>query len=466
MSAISLIGQVAWLILPCCHTCQPAEQPSETPKVMSRADGERIAWLGQHAIPLRSIDPEEEDFKDLEPLKAAIGNARIVALGEQTHGDGATFLAKCRLVKFLHQEMGFDVLAWESGLYECREMDRALADASIPVVEASQRGAFAIWTLSAQAQPVFRYCRETFKTDRPLEMAGFDHQFSAATEPPHWLTGIVEFFDAADPGMLPADLRTAFVPLGTGRAFSQHATGADIRELQMQWKRLPPLFESGHEKLVGKHGAAEVEFMRRATDDAIISLECMAQYRESKRDVVLREDPNLRDRRMGENLIWLANERYKGRKIILWAATMHLVRKASAIELPADWGMSYQDVVTMGEVADATLKEQMYIVGFVGHDGRAGLVTMGRYTWPVEPAPAGSLEAMCKATGKQLMFVPLRGQPEGHWLRGSISARPLGNSDMLTDWSRQLDAFVYTEKLFPSTKENYLPAEAIVTVDP
>ena len=77
----------------------------------------RIAWLSRNAIQINSIDPTiaNDDFADLKPLKAAIGNSRIVVLGEQSHGDGATFLAKCRLVKFLHQRMGFDVLAWLGG---------------------------------------------------------------------------------------------------------------------------------------------------------------------------------------------------------------------------------------------------------------------------------------------------------------------------------------------------------------
>src|SRR5579864_1991081 len=59
-------------------------------------DSERIAWLKSHAAQLRSIDPADADFADLEPIRRAIGEARIVMLGEQSHGDGATFRAKTR----------------------------------------------------------------------------------------------------------------------------------------------------------------------------------------------------------------------------------------------------------------------------------------------------------------------------------------------------------------------------------
>src|SRR5687767_7885431 len=85
---------------------------------------ERAEWVKQHAVRLRSLDPADRDFADLAPLKALIGKARVVMLGEQTHGDGATFLGKTRLIEFLHAEMGFDVLCFESGLYDC---DRAWA---------------------------------------------------------------------------------------------------------------------------------------------------------------------------------------------------------------------------------------------------------------------------------------------------------------------------------------------------
>jgi len=81
----------------------------------------RIAWLNAHAGVLRSIDIADDDFADLEPFAKAVGDARIVMLGEATHGDGTTFLAKSRLVRFLHERMGFDVLAFESGLYDMRK---------------------------------------------------------------------------------------------------------------------------------------------------------------------------------------------------------------------------------------------------------------------------------------------------------------------------------------------------------
>ena len=53
------------------------------------APGEPLqAWISRAAIPVRSIDAADEDFSDLEPLASAIGTARVVELGEPSHGAG------------------------------------------------------------------------------------------------------------------------------------------------------------------------------------------------------------------------------------------------------------------------------------------------------------------------------------------------------------------------------------------
>src|SRR5206468_3505432 len=169
----------------------------------------RVAWLQQHAIPLRSIDPADEDFSDLEPLRAAIGDARIVQLGEQSHGDGATFHAKARLIKFLHQKMGFDVLAFESGLYDCRKAWELLKAGKDPY-DAVPNGVFGIWTASKQFEPVIEYLGKAAKSDRPLELAGFDCQFTAAASQAYLDADLAKVLDTLGPQAITPEARTAF----------------------------------------------------------------------------------------------------------------------------------------------------------------------------------------------------------------------------------------------------------------
>jgi hypothetical protein len=135
-------------------------------------------WLEAHAAPVRTIDAMDEDFSDLEPLGDAIGAARVVQLGEPSHGAGSCFAAKARIVKFLHRRHGFDVLIWESGLY-----DTALAQAGMrgtdDAMTAARRGVFTLWSMAAEVKPLFEYIKASQATVRPLEMAGFDMQVTA-----------------------------------------------------------------------------------------------------------------------------------------------------------------------------------------------------------------------------------------------------------------------------------------------
>src|SRR5262245_16573058 len=155
------------------------ETPFVDPKPRAE-DAPKIDWLKKNATPIRTIDPADDDFADLQPLKKIIGDARVVQLGEQSHGDGATFYAKERLIRFLHEQMGFDVLAWESGFYDCEEMNQAI-DSDMPPLEAAQKGVFGIWTRGGLMTPLFEYARSTLKTARPLRQTASTCSFPAAT---------------------------------------------------------------------------------------------------------------------------------------------------------------------------------------------------------------------------------------------------------------------------------------------
>lgn len=56
-----------------------------------------------------------EKFENLSNLKESLKDVEIIALGENTHGLGEVFSAKTEMVKFLHKELGFDLVLFESG---------------------------------------------------------------------------------------------------------------------------------------------------------------------------------------------------------------------------------------------------------------------------------------------------------------------------------------------------------------
>lgn len=80
------------------------------------------AWLQENALPFATSEPES-DARDLAALKSIIGNARIVALGEATHGTHEFFQMKHRILRYLVQEMGFTVFAMEANTGEAALMN-------------------------------------------------------------------------------------------------------------------------------------------------------------------------------------------------------------------------------------------------------------------------------------------------------------------------------------------------------
>jgi hypothetical protein len=70
-------------------------------------------WLQANHTKMRSL-VVDSDFSDLEPLRTQLAGRRLVLLGESSHGSREFNLAKLRLVKFMHQQLGYG---------ECRHID-------------------------------------------------------------------------------------------------------------------------------------------------------------------------------------------------------------------------------------------------------------------------------------------------------------------------------------------------------
>jgi erythromycin esterase len=290
----------------------------------------RVAWLKEHAAPLRSIDPGDEDFSDLEPLRKAIGDARIVQLSEQSHGDGATFLARTRLIKFLHQKCGFDLLAFESGLYDCRKAWQLLHEGKMPPREAVSQGVFGIWTGSEQVQPLIEYLGRQARRPRALEVFGFDCQFSGPGSSRHL------------PQELEAVLRQ--VPTETLGARQREAAVAGCRRLPRAGTVLDgePLegFAACRRALAAMKPTAalpapELAFWRQLLESMTALAEVFAAAAERPQRVE-HYFGTIRDAQVARNLVWLAREAYPRRKILVWAHARHLMRNSETVKSAAN----------------------------------------------------------------------------------------------------------------------------------
>lgn len=413
-------------------------------------DDPRVAWLATNAVAVRSVLPDDDDFSDLLPLEAAIGDARVVQLGEQSHGDGATFLAKARLIRFLHQRMGFDVLAWESGMFDCARMSEALlGDPDTSLEDAALLGVFPLWAQSAQCRPAFAYARSTAGSDRPLEMAGFDVQLSgrAARDLGEFLEPVLAI-GAAGLGVSDEDLERVDDLLalvasgGLGRA-----PGFDFAAAAGAVGRVADAFEASRRPA----GATRAEaFAARCLRNLETQLALLPLFMNPQDRAGMQEGSNRRDVAMGENLAWLADEHFRGRRIIAWAASRHVAHDLRLVDTGSE-AFRYDAFRTQGDAAHAALGDDLYTILFDAAEGSSAQV--GRPAVPLPPPPEGGLTALLRATGRPYLFLDLRALrgDEGHWLNQPLLARPFGYSDQAAPWGRVADAIFFTATMEPST---------------
>jgi TonB family protein len=95
-------------------------QKTETDE-KAKADQAR-SWLAANAIRLNTVEAGH-GFADMQPLKKIIGDARIVALGEATHGTREFFQLKHRMLEFLASEKGFTIFAIEANMPEAYRLN-------------------------------------------------------------------------------------------------------------------------------------------------------------------------------------------------------------------------------------------------------------------------------------------------------------------------------------------------------
>ncbi len=440
----------------------------------AKRNREQIQWVKKHAVRIRSIDPADENFADLNALRTAIGDSRVVILGEETHGDGATFVAKVRLIKFLHREMGFDVVAWESGLNECRHVGELLRDESIPVREAVE-GIFPLWATTAQVKPLWEYVRASQKTKHPITIAGIDCQLTSRHSTSYLSTAVRQLFEKIEPSPLTEDVMLWEPALEAYLVGMRYAKSLEVAEqtkkqtdteaVCRQLLAIVRLIEDRREDLVKHTSRAEVEFVRRAFVGAEFQVRLThATTLSGSMLANARMLGSERDRLMGENLTFLANEMYPNRKIILWCATMHALRRAPEVKNPFFFAPDpFKGVVTLGEVAHRDLGNAMYIIGFTAGHGSHGWYNE-KETQPVLMPGRDSIELYCSATKWPFLFIDFRSVAKDHWLRKPQLMRPMAYQYAKAVWPEQMDAVIYIDEMFKATVEELSPQDYNLSV--
>lgn len=132
-------------------------------------------WISANAIRLKT--PQAGNgFADMQPLKKVIGDARIVSLGEATHGTREFFQLKHRMMEFLATEMGFTIFSIEANMPEAYRLnDYVLHGKGDP--KALLKGMY-FWTWNTEeVLEMILWMREFNQSGKGrVEFTGFDMQ--------------------------------------------------------------------------------------------------------------------------------------------------------------------------------------------------------------------------------------------------------------------------------------------------
>jgi erythromycin esterase len=407
------------------------------------------AWLEGHLSPVRAIDPTDEDFRDLESLGDAIGNARVVQLGEPSHGAGSCFAAKARIVKYLYQRRGFDVLIWESGLY-----DVALAQAAMrgtdDAMTAARRGVFSLWSMAAEVKPLFDTIKASQASVRPLEMAGFDMQVTADGSTARFAEDLRAFTGGLREPAL-RDRATAMAEealAARGRLYAGKFAGeSDLDALAAATKGLVALIHDRQTDFEQVRGRLGTEFMSHAIQNMRADAAFRAEFARAPVTTPARE--SIRDATNAANLRWLLEGPYAGRKAVVWAHDVHVMNayydsNFRGVHLEQRPG----DMKPTGTFMAEWLGKELYTLGMTTFQGEEGFA-MGGPATPVRAAPDGSLEARLHAMGHPYAFVDLRTLDS----RAAVSVRlPKFDVNTVADPGRIYGGIFYIDQMTRATR--------------
>ncbi len=343
-------------------------------------------WIRRAAIPL-ATPVAGHGFEDMEPLKKIVGDARIVALGEATHGTREFFHLKHRMLEFLVTQMGFSIFSLEASMPESYRLnDFVLKGEGDPAK--LLKGPLTLWDTQEVLDMVL-WMRDYNKSGKGrIEFTGFDMQ-----NPTLALKIVRDFVEKADVDYAPALAHASKMAL----ALNPRAVDPEIA---IEW-----------EKVVKR---LEAQRPRAGLEWAIQNAHIVRQFIQQAAN--MRNGPlsmAMRDASMAANLKWILNQS-KGAKIVLSAHNFHVMTGPDN---------------SMGAVLRKMYGDKLVTFGFAFNQGsfRAGARNGGMENFTVGPLPAGSLDATLAASGTPLFALDLRGAPRtgpvAEWLGVKHSTR-------------------------------------------
>jgi erythromycin esterase len=402
-----------------------------------------VVWARDHSFPITAPAsvPADDTYADLQFFKQVIGPRRLVELGESGHGVGDFDAAKVRLVKFFHEQMGFDVIAFESSIYECFAADLQAKQPDAVGSTIIGSSIFGVWW-ARETVPLFDYLVASKGTEHPLTLAGFDSQISSGKGVlgrPAFLRRVIAVVDEDYADQVKAYDTTFVAAMLTNSTNYARTHQRDIVEF---YDQLAAFLHDHRDALVQAFGTDPSPLIaERAARSMPAYVRQLAAFAERPSDLSDDGGGAIRDAAMADNLAALLREIYPDKKILVWAHNFH-VRHAN--------GATSSQQKTMGTFTAAQFRDDLYTIGLYMNRGQAAF--NDRSIYAISPALQGSLEWILFNVGPPALFIDFLNQAVergSDWIFTAVSAREWGLYPLVLTPRDQYDGVLFIDQVKP-----------------
>ncbi len=341
---------------------------------------EQEDWIRKQATSFPCLRVGDCDTDDFSFFKDAVGDGPLVAMGECTHGTSEFFELKHQTLAYAVEHLGFRVFALEDNQVVCERINRYTLGHDDKSLQEAMYGVFNVWH-TQEVAALIEWVRSYNQAhaDDPVFFVGFDMQ-----ELPRPLQRLFDFLENRDPVLAQkshehlADLVENKSP---GYALTDSVKQAWLHQTEEVYHSV-------------KMAAGEWYDQAKTSQDSIAILEAI-QYANLIRQYATQMDKGpwalYRDEAMAENIIWLAEQRFPDKKILIWAHDTH-ISKSSYPETDHNLNNS----IAMGRFLADHFGEEYKAFGLLTYEGsytaQISYANLKRVAAPLYPAPEGSLE--------------------------------------------------------------------------
>ncbi|MDB5314620.1 MAG: carboxylic ester hydrolase, partial [Rhodospirillales bacterium] len=343
--------------------------------------------LVAHAVPLPTLDDPEAFGARFDRF----AEARVVLLGEATHGTSEFYRARAAITRRLIERHGFTVVAVEADWPDAAKLDRWIRDRPGAEEAGGAFARFPVWMWrNAEMHDFATWLRghnAALPPEQRVAFRGLDvYSLSASIE------AVLAYLDVEDPEAA-KEARRHYDCLSPWQAHPEeygkvmHFSSRPGCE-EAVVAQLKALLEARPEPAGG-----DAEALFDATQNARVVRSAEEYYRLMYRSGA--ESWNLRDRHMFGTLEAVLDQAGPGSKAVVWAHNSH-VGNASATE------MGVRGETNIGEMCRASFGAEAALIGFgtdrgtvaAAHDWGGPMQVM-----QIRPALAGSHEALMRDAG-------------------------------------------------------------------